>query len=206
MKKARKTGSRSGGSPANLQNLIVLLLVLLLVVNFFHLYLDHFGEKQVPQIKKQEMASSATPQQTSSKGSQAPTDSAKTTKGSMVPALSQPAPVPLLTADMPKPSEVQVQVLNGCGTPGVAGKIRGVLRQRGFDVLSFGNAGSQNYDKTQVVARSQLPFSELAARRLAHSLGISADQISVQENLGLGDIDVTLILGTDHQKLKVAAE
>ncbi|HEX7342681.1 MAG TPA: LytR C-terminal domain-containing protein, partial [bacterium] len=145
------------------------------------------------------------PEKPTATGKKATADSLKTVTGSMVAALNKPAPAPLLTADMPPPSEIQIQVLNGCGTPGVAGKVRGVLRQRGFDVLSFGNANSQSYEGTVIWARSELPFSELAARRLANSLGISADQVSIHENLGMGDIDVTLILGSDYQKLNLTA-
>ena len=181
---------------------MVLLLVILLIINFFDFYLDHFGGQKSPKTTKQEMTSNA-PEKPKATERKAASDSLKTVTGSLVPAIKKPAPVPLLTADLPPPGEIQVQVLNGCGTPGIAGKVRSALRSQGYDILSFGNANSQNYEKTVIWARSALPFSELAARRLAHGLGLSADQISIQENLGMGDIDVTLILGSDFQTLNL---
>jgi len=202
MRRSRKSRAGSGGSPVSLQNFIILLLVLLLIINFFDFYLDHFGGNKVPKATKQDMAS-VPPQKQAIPESKVAAESLKTVTGSLVPAIKKPAPVPLLTADMPPPGEIQIQVLNGCGTPGIAGKVRSALRSQGFDILSFGNANSQNYEKTVIWARSALPFSEQAARRLAHMLGISADQISIQENLGMGDIDVTLILGFDYQTLNL---
>jgi len=202
MRRSRKSRAGGSGSPVNLQNLMVLLLVLLLIVNFFDFYLDHFGGTKSPKTTKQEMAS-APPEKPVITERKAASDSLKTVTGSLVPAVNKPAPAPLLTADMPPPREIQIQVLNGCGTPGIAGKVRSALRSQGFDILSFGNANSQAYEKTVIWARSALPFSELAARRLAHVLGLSADQISIQENPGMGDIDVTLILGSDYQTLNL---
>ena len=202
MRRSRK--SRTGGaSPVNLQNLTILLLVLLLIVNFFDFYLDHVGDKRNPKTTTQGMASTPHEKPTITERN-ATSDSLKTVTGSLVPAVNRPAPVPLLTADMPSPGEIQIQVLNGCGTPGIAGKVRSALRSQGYDILSFGNANSQNYEKSVIWARSALPFSELAARRLAHALGLSADQISIHENPGMGDIDVTLILGSDYQMLNLS--
>lgn len=47
-----------------------------------------------------------------------------------------------------------VEVLNSCGEPGAAAKMRSFLRKNGFDVVSFGNDRLQNYDETIVVLRN----------------------------------------------------
>jgi len=208
MRKPHKSRPRSGGgsSPVSLQNLIVLLLVILIIINFYHLYLDHLTGKNKSAALQQRIAA-AQPEKPATASEKPFRDTLKVSPGSMVaPSVQKPAPAPLLTADLPAPGEVQIQVLNGCGIPGVASRVRSVLRERGFDVLSFGNAQKQDYARTVVIARSELPFSERAARRVANSLGISADQVSVQTDLGLGDVDVTLILGSDYQKLNLKTE
>ena len=47
-----------------------------------------------------------------------------------------------------------IEVLNSCGEPGAAAKMRSFLRSNGFDVVSFGNDRLQNYDETIVVLRN----------------------------------------------------
>jgi len=47
---------------------------------------------------------------------------------------------------------------------------------------------------------------ELAARRVANALGITVDQIKIQEDPHLVDTDVTLILGADHTRLNLSTE
>lgn len=47
-----------------------------------------------------------------------------------------------------------VEVLNSCGIPGAAAKMRSFLRKNGFDVVSFRNDVLQNYDETVVVLRN----------------------------------------------------
>ena len=47
-----------------------------------------------------------------------------------------------------------IEVLNSCGEPGAAAKVRTFLRENGFDVVSFGNDLLQNYDETILVLRN----------------------------------------------------
>ena len=47
-----------------------------------------------------------------------------------------------------------IEVLNSCGEPGAAAKVRTFLRENGFDVVSFGNDLLQNYDETIIVLRN----------------------------------------------------
>ena len=116
----------------------------------------------------------------------------------------QKASTPL--TKLPSPKGVKVQVLNGCDVRGLAAKVRGVLRERGFDVMSIGNARRQNYSKSLVIVRSKGNFAEQAAEVLARSLGVSNEQIRVDRDPALVDIDVTLILGMDYGKLNLGKE
>lgn len=186
------------------QNLIVLLLVVLIIISCYHLYLDHFAGRRVALTTKQDLgAVKSNPP--SNPGSVAARDSLRVAPSSAAAPPIQ-IPAPLRTPDMPDPKNVHLRILNGCGTSGVAGRVRNAMRNQGFDVLSFGNAQTQNYPKTVVISHSRPPYGELAARLVASTLGISADQITVQKKGDLGDIDVTVILGADFQKLNLAGE
>jgi len=48
--------------------------------------------------------------------------------------------------------EVRVEVLNGCGVEGAAGKSRDVLENNGYTVVSIGNADTFDYKKTAILA------------------------------------------------------
>ncbi len=118
----------------------------------------------------------------------------------------KPSLIPPLTADMPFPGDISIQLLNGCGVKGLATRARLSLRKRGFDILTFGNAQAQDYKQTLVIARSATPAGELAAKRVANALGVTVDQIKIEEDPHLVDTDVTLILGYDHTQLNLSTE
>jgi len=48
--------------------------------------------------------------------------------------------------------EVRVEVLNGCGVEGAAGKTREVLENNGYTVVNLGNADTFDYKKTVILA------------------------------------------------------
>lgn len=47
-----------------------------------------------------------------------------------------------------------IEVLNSCGEPGAAAKMRVFLREHGFDVVSYRNDRLQNYEETIIVLRN----------------------------------------------------
>ena len=53
------------------------------------------------------------------------------------------------------PNIGRIEVLNGCGMPGAAGKVADFLREKSFDVKSIGNAKSWNYPFTIIVSRTE---------------------------------------------------
>ena len=90
-------------------------------------------------------------------------------------------------------SRVRVEVLNGGGVSGVAGAATDLLRERGFDVVFFGNADAFGRDTSLVLDR----VGELdAARAVADALGIRNVRSQPDANLYL---DVSVVLGTDWQ-------
>ena len=106
----------------------------------------------------------------------------------------RPEPVP---AKGPTLENIRVEVLNGCGTDGIARKVGLHLRSLGFDVLTFENAESYNYPESMVIDRVGQPDD---ARKVAEALGIPnriqqivADPFRIE--------GVTVIIGRDHRRL-----
>lgn len=89
----------------------------------------------------------------------------------------------------------EVQVLNGCGVPGVAEKMRQYLVKHGFDVVESDNAPDWNYQKTLVAIRTPRWEGE---RKLARTL--RTDQVVVLLNERT-HADATIFVGTDYQEI-----
>jgi hypothetical protein len=86
---------------------------------------------------------------------------------------------------------VRVEVLNGGGQVGVARAATERLRDAGFDVVFFGNAGSFDQDSSLVLDRVGRPEW---ARAVAEALGIHNLRSEPNPNLYL---DVSVVLGGD---------
>ena len=93
--------------------------------------------------------------------------------------------------------DIHVEVLNGCGTNGVAKEVGRYLRSRGFDVLTIGNAPTFNYPETIVIDR-------VGNRKMVDLVG---DALGVQNRIQQIIPDpfrieqVTVIVGRDHTRL-----
>lgn len=92
----------------------------------------------------------------------------------------------ILAAAGPRP---RVEVLNAAGVPGLARQATEQLRDRGVDVVFFGNASDFDQDSTVVIARTADPA---AARRVARALGV--DSLVVEPDPALY-LDATVRLG-----------
>ena len=86
---------------------------------------------------------------------------------------------------------VRVEVLNGGGHAGAAREATDQLRDLGFDVVFFGNAGSFDQDSSVVLDR--MGHVE-AARDVADALGIRNVRSEPDSNLYL---DVSVVLGME---------
>lgn len=92
---------------------------------------------------------------------------------------------------------IQIEVLNGCGIPGIANSFTGVLRANGFDVVETGNFDHFDLAETIVISRSGV---EDNAKRVAEALGV--EQINViREESPDYYLDVTVVIGHDYEKL-----
>ena len=96
-------------------------------------------------------------------------------------------------ADAPA-GRVRVEVLNASGRPGLAREGTRVLRDRGFDVVSFGNAPRGFGPDTSMVLDRVGRMD--AARQVADAAGIRRVHARPDSNLYL---DATVVLGRDWQ-------
>jgi hypothetical protein len=95
---------------------------------------------------------------------------------------------------------VRVEVLNGCGAPGLAKEVTDYLRIKGYDVVNVGNAESFEFPETIVVDRvGDMTY----AWQVARTLGVN--NVIQQKDLDLL-LEVTLILGKDYQDLELFQE
>ena len=104
---------------------------------------------------------------------------------------ADPAPAPV-RAGAPRPAgRVRVEVLNASGVPGLARKGTEVLRDGGYDVVSYGNAPGFAPDTSLVLDR-------VGRMELARSV---ADAVQIPRVYARPDsnvyVDVTVVLGQD---------
>lgn len=94
---------------------------------------------------------------------------------------------------------IQLEVLNGCGVPGVATQFTSILRNNGFDVVETGNFDNFDMQNTVVIARN---FNPENAERIARALGVDQKYIFIEASEDFY-LDATLIIGSDYQSLKL---
>ena len=96
-------------------------------------------------------------------------------------------------AEAPPEQRVRVEVLNAAGIPRLAQRGTDLLRDRGFDVVFYGNASGYPPDSSLVVDR----VGDLAAAMaVAEAIGIERVRLDPDSTLYL---EVTVILGRDWE-------
>lgn len=93
---------------------------------------------------------------------------------------------------------IQLEVLNGCGVPGLANDFTSVLRKNGFDVVETGNFKNFDMQNTVVIART---FDAENARRVADALGVDPKNVFVEASEDFY-LDATVVIGSDYKSLK----
>lgn len=96
-------------------------------------------------------------------------------------------------------SVIQLEVLNGCGIPGIATRFTDSLREYGFDVVETGNFDHFNVEKSFVISRSGQMENAL---RVAKAIGIPEQNV-IREASPDFFLDVTLIIGSDFESLNL---
>jgi len=105
---------------------------------------------------------------------------------------------------------VTVTVLNGVGTPGIAGQTSELLKATTFDtglkkydVQNVGDADNYNYEITQILVSSEEAYAMTAAEDIKSIL--KAGEIKAQQDASLAT-DIVIILGQDYDYNAAAAE
>lgn len=94
---------------------------------------------------------------------------------------------------------IQLEVLNGCGVPGLANDFTSTLRQNGFDVVETGNFKNFDMQNTVVIARN---FDSENAKRVADALGIKPENVFIEASDDFY-LDATVVIGSDYESLKI---
>ncbi|MEX0944378.1 MAG: LytR C-terminal domain-containing protein [Balneolaceae bacterium] len=94
---------------------------------------------------------------------------------------------------------IQLEVLNGCGIPGIATRFTDRLREYGFDVVESGNFDHFNVDQSFIISRSGQMEN---ARRVARAIGIPEQNV-LREASPDFYLDVSLVIGSDYESLNL---
>lgn len=100
---------------------------------------------------------------------------------------------------IPQHADICIEVLNGSGITGMAGKYTEYLRAKGFDVIYTGNADKMDYPETFVFANDT---SDTKLNPLLGSLELSKSRIEFNQGLD-SHITYRIILGKDCERLSV---
>lgn len=92
---------------------------------------------------------------------------------------------------------IQLEVLNGCGVPGLANNFTSTLRKNGFDVVETGNFENFNMTNTVVIART---ISTENAQRVAEAIGVDPKNVFVEASKDFY-LDATVVIGSDYESL-----
>lgn len=107
--------------------------------------------------------------------------------------LAERSEVSILVSDV-----IQVEVLNGCGVPGLATKFTSRLRQNGFDVVQSGNF--ETFDITETIVIDRSGNSE-NAKRVARAIGVPETRIQREISSDFY-LDATIVIGSDYENLQ----
>lgn len=92
---------------------------------------------------------------------------------------------------------IQVNVLNGCGVSGLAGRAENYLRELGFDVVEIGNYDTM-ISETIIIDRVG---DHASAKKVAKAIGLAETRIITKIDSTLY-LRASIVLGHDHSALK----
>lgn len=108
-----------------------------------------------------------------------------------------PAPTPTPTPDVSvlDKKTLTIQVLNGSGISGEAGKMKTLLEEKGYTVEDTGNAPAYDYETTEIqVKEDKQEFLSLLTQDLKESYSLSSTAATLEEDV---PYDVRIIVGKE---------
>ena len=94
--------------------------------------------------------------------------------------------------------KIQIKILNGCGDKGVADLYKNFLRNKGYDVIDYGNAENFNHINTKLKIHSK--NHENFIFEIVEILSIKPDKLEYNYSKNIF-YDLTLIIGRDYKNL-----
>lgn len=173
------TPQKSGSTPKYLF-LLFLVLIVLGLIYFFRTNLEDMfiPKKSEPTPPSVENTISEPPKEAAPSGQKEATPSANTKKEE--PQISK--------------KDVKIRILNGSGKSGTASEAKNFLESKGYVIVSVGNAGNFDYQKTQVrIKKSKQAISDPLTKDLKQRYAINVGS-NLSEN---ESYDVLLIIGGD---------
>jgi|TARA_Y100000294_G_scaffold128963_1_gene120656 hypothetical protein len=120
------------------------------------------------------------------------------------PPTSNPPPLSTIYENNPI-DESQVEVLNGCGIQGIAGKFSRYLRDNNIDVLNSDDADHYNYTHTLIISRTgDIQILDKVSSLLGFDLK-DKNHILNKPDSG-SEFDLTVIIGSDYTSIKPVME
>lgn len=92
-------------------------------------------------------------------------------------------------------TRIRIEVRNGSGQPGAAQSMTAFLRDRGFDVVDYGNADTFDHERTEIVAHGDDPAGARTVAAMLPGVPIRPAEESSPY------LDVTVILGEDMDRI-----
>jgi len=108
---------------------------------------------------------------------------------------STPTPTPTPDVSSLDRSTLSVQVLNGSGTAGEAGKMKTLLEEKGYTVDNTGNAETYDYETTQIFVKSESEaYLALLEEDLKETYSIGTSEATLEDDV---PYDVRIIVGKE---------
>lgn len=107
--------------------------------------------------------------------------------------MSQPTATP--TPLPPDRSKVKVQVLNGAGVAGAAGKMKSLLEEKGYVVMGTGNADNYDYEETVIQVKEEVKnIVDLLKTDLGEIYKVASEVASLASS---EKVDIVVIVGKE---------
>ena len=94
---------------------------------------------------------------------------------------------------IPIGDDIKIEILNGSNNPGQAQNLRNYFVEYGFNIVHFGNALRNDYEKTVVIDRVGKP---ILAKRIADIINCKEVYTKIDKSLM---VDITIIIGNDFE-------
>lgn len=100
--------------------------------------------------------------------------------------------------------ELIIQVLNGSGTPGFAGKAQEYLEELGYEDVATGNASSYDYDETEIaIKEDKEEYLDMLKADLVEKYVVAAKTSTLDDE---SEYDAVITLGSDEAAAAVDEE